>query len=593
MSTPCQYSAYRSYGETFTSFLSIARIALLASAAVAGMQAGAASIPVRKSINAWVSCTGTTDDTSGAMKAFAAARHGAFTLVVDCPVRLHSGPAIDRVIFIDSGTSVEFAGSGKFFVDNLLHPAFVIANSNNISLVNWNVEWDGSIPVDPHTGGYELGGTMVPSTANTPPAGAFNDIVLTQWLEANRAITFDQSKGYMRAAWAGPANAAAVFYITGDSTSLVFTGIRLYVPPSAGADRFMPVAFSMSKNWKSGQIVSATTPRTAQHSAVPHWLTFSRIALDGILMGWLGGAQDATFENITSGRYSDLQDAKGGNAGGIGKWFPPPHLLYLSYDSGGDPALFNLNIDINNVFDWGPRVGVARDKGGTDTISGYALSLKLGCNGCSVDGYTSTRQDGFMDVLPSDGLTVSNVFGAFDSAFLNNLYPAGIRFPSSGYSRVAFENVTLQDSAESTLVAPVGNARNVSNTAITFTNFNVVMNRWAGSDLPLPTIAGPTNTVAIKLNVPGQLIKASYLLKNTVSATISGHPATLHPGASTVLSWRSTGAVGCNASGAWSGAVGSSGARVVKVGPAGNYDFNLICQNASHSASTALRVLAQ
>jgi hypothetical protein len=133
----------------------------------------------------------------------------------------------------------------------------------------------------------------------------------------------------------------------------------------------------------------------------------------------------------------------------------------------------------------------------------------------------------------------------------------------------------------------------VSNTDITLTNFNVVMNRWAGSDLPLPTIAGPTNTVAIKLNVPGQLIKASYLLKNTVSATISGHPATLHPGASTVLSWRSTGAVGCNASGAWSGAVGSGGARVVKVGPAGNYDFNLICQNASHSASTALRVLAQ
>jgi hypothetical protein len=593
MSAPTEYSANLSCAETSVSFRSIARIALLVFAAVAGMRAGSASVPVKKSISAWVSCTGTSDDTSGAIKAFDAARHGAFTLLVDCPVRLHSGPAIDRVIFIDTGTSVEFTGSGKFFVDNLLHPAFVIANSNNISLLNWNVEWDGSAPVDPYTGGYELGGKAVSSTGLAPAAGAFNDIVLTHWLATNRSITFDQSKGYVKANWVGPANTSAVFYITGDSTGVVITGLKLRVPASAGADRFMPVAFSMSANWKSSQTVNATTPKTAQHLAVPRWLTFSGIALDGTLMGWVGGVQDAMFEDITSGRYSDLQDARGGNVGGIGKWFPPPHLLYLSYDSAGDPALFNLNIHINSVLDAGPRVGVARDKGGTDTFSGYASSLKLGCQDCSVDHYGTTRPDGFMDVLPSYGLTVSNVFAAFDSAFLNNLYPAGVRFPSSGYYHVAFENVNLLDTAESTILAPVGNARSATNAGIIFSNFNVVMNRWAGSDWPVPAIAGPTNTVALGLNMPGQLVKMSHLLNGTVSATLSGNPATLHSGASTVLTWRSTGAVSCNASGAWSGAVGTSGSRVVKLGPAGNYDFKLNCQNASHSAGTALRVIAQ
>jgi hypothetical protein len=593
MSAPFDYSVHRSCSETSAPFLRIARIVLLASAALSGLHAGAASVPVNKSISAWVSCTGTSDDTSGAIRAFAAARHGAFTLLVDCPVRLHSGPAIDRVIFIDNGTSVEFTSSGKFFVDNLLHPAFVIANSNNISLVNWNVEWDGSVAVDPHTGGYELGGKAVTAAGLTPAAGAFNDIVLTDWLETNRSITFDQTKGYVKANWVGPADTAAVFYITGDSTSVVFTGLRLYVPPSAGADRFMPAAFSLSVNWKSGQAVTATTPKTAQHVAVPRWLTFSGITLDGILMGWQGNVQNATFDTITSHRYADLQDAKGGHVGGIGKWFPPPHLLYLNYDSAGDPALFNSNIHINSVLDWGPRVGVARDKGGTDTVSGYALSLKIGCNYCSVDNYGSNRPDGFMDVLPSYELTVSNVFAAFDSAFLNNLYSAGVRFPATGYHYVTFENVDLLDTAESTVVAPVGNAPSATNAGISFMYFNVTMNRWAGSGLPVPTIAGVTNTVVMSLDMTGQSVKVSHLLEGTVSATLSGNPATLHPGGSTLLTWGSTGAVSCNASGAWSGAVGTSGSRIIKVGPAGNHDFNLICRNTSNLASTALRVIAQ
>jgi hypothetical protein len=132
---------------------------LCIAASVYSVSAQAAS----RSISEWVSCTGTADDTSGAMAAFSAAKNGAFTLIVDCPVFLHSGLAVDRGIFIDNETTVQFTSAGKFYVDNMFHPAFIIANSFDINLVDWNVEWEGSVPVNPDFGGYELGGKWVTS----------------------------------------------------------------------------------------------------------------------------------------------------------------------------------------------------------------------------------------------------------------------------------------------------------------------------------------------------------------------------------------------------------------------------------------------
>jgi hypothetical protein len=114
-----------------------------------------------KSIGNWVGCTGTSDDTAGVAKAFAAARHGAFTLVVDCPVNIKIGMDIARTIFIDDGTTIEFTGSGKFTVDNILIPAFVIADSGNITLTNWNVEYDAGLPVDQNVGGFTNNGDFV------------------------------------------------------------------------------------------------------------------------------------------------------------------------------------------------------------------------------------------------------------------------------------------------------------------------------------------------------------------------------------------------------------------------------------------------
>jgi hypothetical protein len=548
----------------------------------------------QRSIGAWVSCSGTTDDTAGATKAFAAARNAAFTLLVDCPVRLHSGTAVDRGIFIDNGTTVEFSRRGKFIVDNLFHPAFVIANSRNITLRGWNVEWDNSVPLSGNFGGYELGGKTVSSPGMTQPAAAFNDRVLTPWLSDNRSIAFNETRGWVKSVWVGGVNPAAVFFLTGDTSNVLISGMRLYVPPNAGGDRFIPMAFSSSANWKSNQMVTGKTPETAQYAAVPHGLIFSDIDLDGVLMGWQGNLQDAKFENITSHRYGDLQDASGATVGGIGKWFPPPHLFYLNTHAA-DPDLNNLRVHFSHIVDAGIRVGAARDKGGGDSVSGYANSLKLGCSDCSIDGYSSRRPDGFMDLLTSSALTVANVTATFDSRFLNDEFPAGLRFPSVSYSNVRFEHVQMTDTAEAPVHGPIGNTTNPSNDGIVLDDFHITMNRWSGSGLPFPSITGTNTNVALNLTLTGRSLEIGYAQQGPLVLTLTGNPATPAAGGAATLTWSTKNAAACSAGDAWSGALATDGTRTVEFGAAGDYVYTLECTstNPPLSAVTHLRVVAR
>jgi hypothetical protein len=537
-----------------------------------------------RSIRGWVSCTGTSDDTAGVAKAFAAARHGAFTLVVDCPVKVKVGMDIARTIFIDDDTTVEFTGAGKFTVDNVFIPAFVIADSSHITMTNWNVEYDSGLPVDQNVGGHTNDGLFV---RGPRPANAFTDSRLTQWLSSNRAIVFDRRQGNVNAFWVGATNPCAVFFITGDSSNIRVTGMQLYVPETAGGDRFVPVAFALGGNFRAKQTVTANTPMTAQYFAVPHDVTFSNIRLDGTYMGWVGGVRDAVFENIRSQRYGDLQDAHGQNVGGLNKWFAPPHLFYFGYSTTGDAELFNRNIQIRNVIDSGIRVGKARDDAGTVKLSGYALSLKLGCVSCSVNGYSSARPDGFMDVLTSDGMTVSNVNATYDSAFINNLYP-GWRFPSTSYKNVQFENITLTDSAATTVQPPIGNAGQASNEDIVFKNVHVELNRWAGpADLPLPVISGKGNELSMDYFIKSHAQHIARSQTGSLQITLEATPAELHVGASTMLTWAAKGANHCDATGAWSGDLATSGSRTVNT-TADNPAFTLSCENGPDRSSATL-----
>lgn len=576
-----------------------ALVAVLGCGAAAGVaSSGSATHSIhpgsqaRKSIRSWVSCDGRSDDSAGIAGAFAAASHSAFTLVVDCPVRFHVGSDIAKTVFIDDGTSVEFTGSGKITVDNLFHPAFVIANAKNISLSNWNVEYDASLPVDHNVGGFEQNGHFVSATGVAQPAGAFNDKQMTPWLTAKKGIIFDRSQGNLNSFWPGPTNVCAIFYVIGDTSNLQVEGMRVYVPPDAGAERFVPVVFSFQENFKSNQTVNAKTPRSPQFTAVPHDMRFSNIVFDGTYMGWVGGIQNAVFENIRSHRYADLQDADGGNVGGNKKWFAPPHLLYFSYAAGGDPALFNRNIRIKNVVDDGPRVGTARDKGGNDTLSGYALSLKLGCVDCSVDNYKTTRPDGFMDVLPSDGLTVSNVDATYDSSFLNGVFP-GWRFPSSPYKRITFSNVTLTDTAASSSRPPIGDATQASNESIVLRKVHVMLNRWAGNGLPVPNIAGSGNDVVLDYTFLSDSSRLASVQRGNELLTLLATPAGVNSPTKTQLSWTTKGASACAAADDWQGSIGPSGSRTVKLTHTGTYSFTVNCQAGSDALTATVPVLGR
>lgn len=507
--------------------------------------------------------------------------------MVDCPVFIHSALDIDRAIFIEDGTTVEFSGAGKFIVDDIFHPAFVIANSKDITLTDWNVEFDGSMPVNPDVHGYMRNGQWVAKAGKGQPTNAFNDERLTPWLKANKGLGFDTSQGPVNSYWPGTTNVCGMFYLVGDSSNITVTGMHVYAPAGVGGDRFVPVVFSLNSGYKSNQTVTVKTPITAQYIAVPHDVTFTDTTLDGTYMGWVGTARNLKITHTESHRYGDLQDAAGENVGGIGKWFAPPHLFYFSYDIGGDSNLFNSKIQIENVVDDGPRAGTARDKGGTDSLSGYALSLKIGAVDSSVDTYTSTRPDGFMDVLDSNGLTVSNVTATYDSSFLNNVFP-GWRFPKSSYKNITFQNITLTDSAKATVQQPIGNVSESTNDNLTFSNVKVVMSHWGAANLPLPSIGGAQNHVSLDYTMTADQTRVTRVDQDAVSVTLRAQPATLPLGGTTLLTWWSRQATACSASGAWSGALAGSGSQRVKPSSTGDYDFTFYCQNSAGSSSTTL-----
>jgi hypothetical protein len=323
--------------------------------------------------------------------------------------------------------------------------------------------------------------------------------------------------------------------------------------------------------------------------AVPHDLEFSNIDLDGTYMGWQGNAQNLTIKNVKSHRYGDLQDATGTHVGGIGKWFAPPHLFYLSYAADGDSALFNRNMQISDVVDDGPRVGAARDQGGGgDTGSGYALSLKLGCISCSVNNYKTTRPDGFLDLLTSTGLTINNVSATYDSSFLNNLYP-GWRFPSSAPStNVVVQNVRLTDTAAETLEPPIGNAGQPSNRNILLRNVSVVVNRWMGWGSITPTIQGLGNDVAVEYQFQSNHSRMVYAAKDAVRLTLHVQPDTISSAQSTTFSWTSYNATACNATGAWLGAFAAKGSNVYKPSATGSLSFTLGCHGTGTAAVATL-----
>jgi hypothetical protein len=523
-----------------------------------------------RSIREWVTCGGTVDGAAGVARAFAAAKGGAFTVNVDCPVLIKIGSDIVKTIFIDSGVKVTFTGTGQFLIDNLFVPAFAIVNSQDIVLTNWNVQYSNSVPVDPETGGFFNNGVYVARAGMVPAANGFNDMTLRYWLINNRGITFDQSNPY----WSGPIDAAAVFFFRGTTSNVEINGLKLGVPVTAGGHRYIPTAFSFNIGPRNNTVIPAVESISFDKYAVPSNIRFYNTTLDGTYMGFRGNVQNLTVDGLTSDRYGDVQDASGNYPGGIGKWFAPPHLFYLNDTRGGDARLLNANLKILNVVDLGHRAGIARDNGGSDTISGYANSIKIGGQGVVIDNYKSDRPDGLIDILPSEDFTLSNVTGSYSSEFLHSVYPA-IRFPAVGYKKIRLKNILFKDVATSTAANPFAPSRDaVNNSDFIFENVKFVLNKWTAANYyGLTGQASNFLGTGLQLEFGYSFILASNNtpinivsgVKSGASWALTATPATQKIGLNTSIDWGMQNTGICSATGGWSTETSFSGTKTSSV----------------------------
>lgn len=560
-------------------------VAALSAMGAAGQSGG--QPPVR-SLRDWTHCDGAHDDRDGVAKAFAAAAGGAFVLQVDCPVLIHVGLDIAKPIFIDSNTTVRFADHGLFILDNTLIPGFVIANSRNVAFTGARVEYRASLPVDMTTGYYEDNGRRVAGGGSDTAGGAFNDKALRAWLSAHRGVVYGHGA---HPDWAGPSDLCALFYITGAVSNLTMTDMKLFAPPDAGADRFIPVAFAMVLGLNSNQAIVGAPPDTMQYYSVPSHVSFRNIDIDGYDMGWQGTVQGFSASQIRAHRYADLQDAKGGNIGGHslvgGKmitWFAPPHLFYINFNHSWDRGLYTRDVGISDVIDYGNRVGQPRDTP-AQCCSGNALSLKVGGIGVRVSNYRSDRPDGFLDVFGAEDLVLSNVQASYDSAFPHNLF-TGLRFPDVRYRNVTLENITLVDRAATTTYAPVIFSGAADQAGIVVRNLTVVLNDWrgarAGGNIIEHYIPGTDHQVLIdyRLKASGGDIRVAQT--GSAGATLSLRP--LGAGVIAVSWFSSPHTTACQAIGGWAGVLPSSGAMHV-ISPKGPRGIGLSCQGPGGSVT--------
>jgi hypothetical protein len=81
---------------------------------------------VFKSVREFVSCNEEVDESTQLQQALLSAAHDAFTLVIDCPVRFHTGAAAQLSIAVPEGVTLSFQGAGEFLVLSNGVPALTI-----------------------------------------------------------------------------------------------------------------------------------------------------------------------------------------------------------------------------------------------------------------------------------------------------------------------------------------------------------------------------------------------------------------------------------------------------------------------------------
>jgi hypothetical protein len=96
---------------------------------------------VTKSIRGWVSCNESIDESAQLEQALYSAANNAFTLLVDCPVRFHTGTAAQRSIAVPDGVTILFQGAGEFLIGANGIPALTVAQPAEVTFYYWNLTY--------------------------------------------------------------------------------------------------------------------------------------------------------------------------------------------------------------------------------------------------------------------------------------------------------------------------------------------------------------------------------------------------------------------------------------------------------------------
>lgn len=337
----------------------------------------------------------------------------------DCPVNCIMGSDITKSVFVPDGSDVTFTPQGRLDVDNVGFPALAFMHAAGI----WR--------------GMKLRYVGNPGVAMPLTSGNWTSITARNYLAQQGFNTVFNGVGGTW--WTSPTNTSALISVRGAS-NVNFQGGKIYVDDGAPASQLAPVAFGLDLAFVPGEVCTPTAALVAPN------VSFSDFTLDGVLMGFVGGGNQVSFSNITRLRYSDMQDAAGGNVGGVNNWSAPPHFFYLQ----GSPAN-PLTLKMKNIYDNAIHIGNPLRRTGPAPMNSLKVEL---ANGSSIDGYFSRCLDGGFGVLSNGstvGGTMKNAHFLIDSSLLTtDGKPAnapGIFFPSAHPYPVSDIDISVTDQA--------------------------------------------------------------------------------------------------------------------------------------------------
>lgn len=422
-----------------------------------------------------IDTTGATDSWAGFVAAYALALAIGKPLIVDCPCRLLIGTNDAKCIFLRTGTNIQGTPSGVLIIDNSFIPAFVLHHTTDFLIKDLNISYVGTPPWDI---------TILPYSTM---AAHFNDVVMKGDMAANFGNTFSGSGSSL---FSGNTDFQAVFRMIGGVTRGRFQNVTISVPQGAIAPNFCMLAYCGSAQWLPNTLVPNNNQKvTASVAILPSDVDLINCRLDGTMMGILG-QMGVRIHGLKSYRYTDLQKADGTGAGGNGTWAAPPHLIYLN---DPDPSFTNWTREIVNCFDYGQYVG-----GAIRGASRYMLSLKISpCVNTVVDGYTSLRPDGAMDILTNvygnQFGSMKNLYYVYDSSTVTSdatIVP-GARFPSGApYNYLSIDGLVGRDANPAPTTFPISEMGNNNNQNCDFKNVKMYLNDWPSTGYPGFGMAG-------------------------------------------------------------------------------------------------------